>query len=91
MFTTASDMRNWVRKQKKSGRKVALVPTMVGCRHGTPSHFTRAQANNNNCAAHGVHFAWVTLPVCLVPCALCRFAHTDKRASVPRVILAPER
>lgn len=28
MFTTASDMRNWVRKQKKSGRKVALVPTM---------------------------------------------------------------
>ncbi|KAG2501049.1 hypothetical protein HYH03_000868 [Edaphochlamys debaryana] len=28
VFTTAADMRNWVRKQKKSGRKVALVPTM---------------------------------------------------------------
>ncbi len=43
MFTTAVDMRNWVRKQKKSGRKVALVPTMVGWRHGTP-HF-RARSN----------------------------------------------
>ncbi|GIL45485.1 hypothetical protein Vafri_2713 [Volvox africanus] len=28
VFTTAADMRAWVRKQKKSGRKVALVPTM---------------------------------------------------------------
>ena len=32
VFTTAADMRAWVRKQKKSGRKVALVPTMVSGR-----------------------------------------------------------
>lgn len=29
VFTSKEDVRNWVRKQKKSGKRVALVPTMV--------------------------------------------------------------
>jgi hypothetical protein len=33
IFTTAADMRNWTRQQKREGKRVALVPTMVRTHH----------------------------------------------------------